>query len=310
MQTSLRIMMKERYVLENNIINTEIPKAIETVTYRNDMLKLFAILTMLIDHIGYMFFPKYRIFRTIGRLAFPIFAYQLSVGYIKTSNLKKYASRLLSFALISQIPYSFFSPNLKFEPFNLNIMFTLLSALGILYVYDMGAAKIKSFKISKNYTELFFAAASFLGVFTMLIVPEILEVISNGKFSLEYGVYGLLMILVFHIYKDKKASMVVSYALLSMFYAYFTAVKVLAADSLKIVWTYLFSFSTVWEKILYLGGGLPRLEGFFFQSRSMFALIPIYTFELSEIRIKINKYIGYLFYPVHITVLLIIAKFI
>lgn len=70
--------------MKNNIINTEIPKAIETVTYRNDTLKLFAMLTMLIDHIGYMFFPKYRIFRTIGGLAFPIFAYQLSVGYMKT----------------------------------------------------------------------------------------------------------------------------------------------------------------------------------------------------------------------------------
>lgn len=296
--------------MENTAINKKIPKDIEIVTYRNDTLKLFAMLTMLIDHIGYMFFPKYRIFRTIGRLAFPIFAYQLSVGYMKTSDLKRYASRLLGFALISQIPYSFFSPSLEFEPFNLNIMFTLLSALGILYVYDMGAAKINSFKNNKNYTELFYAAAAFLGVFAMLIVPELLEIISGSKFRLEYGIYGLLMILLFHIYKDKRPAMVISYLLLSMFYSYFTAVKLLAANSLKSMWTYLFSFGTVWGKIIYFRGGLPNLEGFFFQTRSIFALIPIYKFELYDGRIKLNKYVGYLFYPVHITILLIIAKFI
>lgn len=307
---NLDIIMRKRYILENTKINTEILKAIETVTYRNDMLKLFAMLTMLIDHIGYMFFPEYQIFRTIGRLAFPIFAYQLSVGYMKTSNLKKYASRLLGFALISQIPYSFFSPNLEFKPFNLNIMFTLLSALGILYVYDIGIAKIGSFKSNKNYTELFFAAASFLGVFAMLIAPELLEIISNRKFRLEYGVYGLFMILLFHIYKDKKAPMVISYVLLSLFYAYFTAANLLAANSFKSTWTYLFSFGTVWKEMIYLKSHLPKHESIFFQSRSIFALIPIYTFQLSKIQIKINKYIGYLFYPVHITILLVIAKFI
>lgn len=53
-------MMGKRYILENTKINSEIPKAIETVTYRNDMLKLFAMLTMLIHHVGYMFFPEYQ----------------------------------------------------------------------------------------------------------------------------------------------------------------------------------------------------------------------------------------------------------
>lgn len=57
---NLGIMMGKRYILENTKINSEIPKAIETVTYRNDMLKLFAMLTMLIHHVGYMFFPEYQ----------------------------------------------------------------------------------------------------------------------------------------------------------------------------------------------------------------------------------------------------------
>jgi hypothetical protein len=37
---------------------------------RNDILKVIAMVTMLIDHIGYLFFPNMMILRTIGRIAF------------------------------------------------------------------------------------------------------------------------------------------------------------------------------------------------------------------------------------------------
>ena len=64
-------------------------KLLQKTSYRNDVLKILAMVTMLIDHVGYMFFPGQMIYRTIGRLAFPIFAYQIAIGYSKTSNLKK-----------------------------------------------------------------------------------------------------------------------------------------------------------------------------------------------------------------------------
>lgn len=40
-----------------------------------DYLKVFAIITMIIDHIGYYLFPEYSVFRLIGRIAFPIFLF-------------------------------------------------------------------------------------------------------------------------------------------------------------------------------------------------------------------------------------------
>lgn len=296
--------------------NSDIGQSTEISACRNDTLKLFAMLTMLIDHIGYMFFPQYRIFRTIGRLAFPIFAYQLSVGYAKTSNLKKYSARLLCFGLISQIPYSFFSPNLEFEPFRLNIMFTLLLALGVLYVYDIGIAKVKAFKDSGNYKDLLTAAASFLCILAALVIPELLEISSGGKFRLEYGIYGLLIILIFHIYKEKKASMLIGLVLISFLYAYLTGVKTLVPNfsdwtaKLRRAWIYSLNFRMIWERIVSYKNGLMTLEGFFFQSRAIFALIPIYAFEAWGTKVKINKYAGYLFYPIHITILLLIASFI
>ena len=73
---------------------------------------------MLIDHIGAVFYPQVTLFRIIGRIAFPIFAYQIGVGYKNTKNLRKYLLRLLLVGIISQVPYS-----LLFTTKTLNIFY-------------------------------------------------------------------------------------------------------------------------------------------------------------------------------------------
>ena len=55
----------------------------------NNQLKIIAMITMLIDHIGIVLFPQIKIFRIIGRFAFPIFAYMLAEGCTNTKNKKK-----------------------------------------------------------------------------------------------------------------------------------------------------------------------------------------------------------------------------
>ena len=67
-----------------------------------DLLKLIAITAMLIDHIGGAFFPEVGAFRWIGRVAFPIFCYCMTVGLLYTRDVKRYLGRLAVFALISQ----------------------------------------------------------------------------------------------------------------------------------------------------------------------------------------------------------------
>ena len=49
-----------------------------------NFLKLIAILCMVVDHVGTVFFPGYPAFRWVGRLAFPIFCYCLTVGLMYT----------------------------------------------------------------------------------------------------------------------------------------------------------------------------------------------------------------------------------
>ena len=44
-------------------------------------LKLIAAASMLIDHMGLMFFPEVILFRALGRLAMPLFAEVLEIAY-------------------------------------------------------------------------------------------------------------------------------------------------------------------------------------------------------------------------------------
>ena len=72
------------------------------------VLKIIAIITMFIDHLGYAVFNRFSPLNFIGRISFPIFAFQISEGYIHTKNVKKYLARLFIFSLISQIPFYLF----------------------------------------------------------------------------------------------------------------------------------------------------------------------------------------------------------
>lgn len=106
------------------------------------LLKTIALLTMIIDHYGAIFQPNIIIFRIIGRLAFPIYCFLLVEGYHHTSNVKKYAQRLLIFALISEIPFDLaFYGKIGFV--HQNIFFTLLIGLSAIYFIDNKDGKYK-----------------------------------------------------------------------------------------------------------------------------------------------------------------------
>lgn len=53
------------------------PQTLEKNTRPNlyDYLKVVAILTMIVDHLGYYLFPEVLEFRLIGRVAFPLFLF-------------------------------------------------------------------------------------------------------------------------------------------------------------------------------------------------------------------------------------------
>lgn len=71
-----------------------------------NLLKLVAMYSMLIDHTGKMFFPQYQIMRIVGRMAFPIYAYCIAVGCVYSRNRLKYLTRIMLIGLISQPFYA------------------------------------------------------------------------------------------------------------------------------------------------------------------------------------------------------------
>ena len=111
------------------------------------IIKIIACITMFLDHIKYAI-PSTKNFITLyfGRISFPLFAFLITQGYIHTSNLKKYYTRLIIFGIISQIPFMFFR-TLVGEWKMLNIMFTLLLGLAAITVYDKQKNKVISIPI-------------------------------------------------------------------------------------------------------------------------------------------------------------------
>ena len=76
------------------------------------VMKLLAVCSMLIDHTAVFLYPHfigkpvYEWMRAFGRLGFPIFAFLIVNGYQKTHDVKRYLTRLIAFAAISQIPFT------------------------------------------------------------------------------------------------------------------------------------------------------------------------------------------------------------
>ena len=68
-------------------------------------LKYIAMATMLVDHMGYVLFPWILWLRCVGRIAFPIFAFQIAEGCIRTHDRRRYALRLLLFAVLTEVPF-------------------------------------------------------------------------------------------------------------------------------------------------------------------------------------------------------------
>ncbi|MBN2796044.1 MAG: hypothetical protein JXR88_11605 [Clostridia bacterium] len=335
-------------ITSENIINKPIGRENKFISSRrNDMLKLVAMITMFIDHLGHMgivnmvidhlnglgmhiTYDYYTLFRTIGRIAFPIFAYQVALGYSKTSNLKKYMTRLFLFACIAHIPYVVFNRDFTIHPFHFNVIFMLL--FGVFAIMAFEAMK-KGFKKQGIVPKLmgFVWLAILLAI---VIFPQVMDVVMGLKeaavsqnplfsigsiefnvvydFAFSYGTYGILMVLLFHCFKGRPLLIIFSYIGLEFFGFYLTYVNLIYTNSLHwfgVQKSYLESgqFTEQYQFLLDYKGGLNKLNGLFFQMRSLLSLPFIVILERFFIKVKLNKFIGYWFYPLHIVLIIMIA---
>lgn len=95
------------------------------------LLQLIAMASMLMDHIGLVFYPNDYAWRFVGRLAMPLYTYLLVVGYARTRSFSKYVLRLSVIAVVSQIPYG-----LALKATNVNIVGTFMVVLIVFWAMD------------------------------------------------------------------------------------------------------------------------------------------------------------------------------
>lgn len=165
-------------------------------------LKMIAIATMLIDHIGAVFLTPnttiYLIFRSIGRLAFPIFAFLLVEGFHHTRDPKKYLIRLGMFALISEIPFdlAFYG---DFYWGHQNIFFTLFLGLLLIMVMNDIERRFPKNIITSN-------AINALLIISFCIIAFLLKT--------DYNFLGILLITAFYLFRGSKMLLVLSILLI------------------------------------------------------------------------------------------------
>lgn len=102
-------------------------------------LHILAMGMMLMDHLWATLLPGQEWMTCVGRIAYPIFAFMAVEGYFHTHSFKKYALRLLLFAVLSEIPFDLMYGGMMFYPFHQNVIWTLL--LGLTGIHLMEKAK-------------------------------------------------------------------------------------------------------------------------------------------------------------------------
>ena len=189
-----------------------IPK--NQISFNGSHLKLIALCTMFLDHIGaillerglltritdavllcnsmdylpadYEFWSHFDlILRFIGRLAFPIFCFLLTEGFIHTKSIRKYTFRLALFAMISEIPFDLALYNTWFDLRTQNVFFTLL--IGMVTLWGM-----KSLETLPRQQQPF----RYLIILIGMMLAEFLQT--------DYSAFGILLIVSLYLFRTNR----------------------------------------------------------------------------------------------------------
>ena len=135
-------------------------------------LKILAMLSMVCDHLGWFLSCRgiidqevYTAMRGFGRLAFPIFAFLIVNGYSRTRDKKRYITRLMLFALISQPAYVTVFTAANFSAEAGPVTFIMPGGAYIALCIALGL--IWYFFIRRDCSALIMALAPFVGLCTL-----------------------------------------------------------------------------------------------------------------------------------------------
>ncbi len=252
-------------------------------------LKLIAMLAMLLDHTAKILLSTSSLHTgllapwigmeneilvknmmiILGRMAFPIFAWFVAEGCRKTRDLQRYALRLLTFAVLSEIPfqlcfYRAWEVGLKLACHN--VMFTFLLAVSALL------------------------AASWLETHTKLpkllscLLPACVATVAARFLKTDYNAWGVILVLGLFYLSDQKGRLLYLAAWITVF---------------QLIWHGWNGSQFVW-----LSSGLGRIQILYWLGAlASVALLATYNGS----RGRSVKWLFYIFYPLHLLILFLLS---
>ena len=136
-------------------------------------LKLIAAFTMLLDHAGILLFPRVQLFRILGRLAYPVFAFMIAEGCRYTMHKLRYFLMVFGLGAACQLVYYFVSGDTY-----LNILLTF--SLSILLIYILQAVYKEQDWLRQFWRSVLFAV-TFAAVYGL-----------TRLMSIDYGFWGVM----------------------------------------------------------------------------------------------------------------------
>lgn len=162
-------------------------------------LKLIGMAAMLVNHFQVLF-PTLAWLTWVGRLALPIFCFLVAEGFFHTRHFKRYALRLLGFALLSQLPFTLCCYGSVVWDHS-NVLFSLL--LGLLVIASIDASKGK-----KALFPLTVLLATALGCALARVMN------ADGLHM------GVLMIVAFYLFRGKRLLQLLSMVAINVLWSY------------------------------------------------------------------------------------------
>lgn len=250
-------------------------------------MHVLAMALMLCDHLWATVIMGNTWLTSIGRIAYPLFAFMLVEGYFHTRDIKKYLKRLLLCALISEVPFNLVYSGSVFYPYHQNVIWTLMIAiLCIMLTEKLRRGRTKAAKRKKSNApdgrikKLLLSIAKTAGGILIFAAG------ASAAFAAltDYYGFGVLTAAVFYFFRGRKW------------------------------WNYLLQFAGLYVINFEMMGGLVfniELFGHSFefvqQGLAVLAMIPIIIYNGERGYHSTGfRYFCYLFYPVHLLVLAVL----
>lgn len=233
------------------------------------VLHILAMVLMLMDHLWATLLPAQDWLTCAGRVAFPIFAFMSVEGYFHTHNFKKYAQRMLLFAVLSEIPFDLMYGGTWFYPVHQNVIWTLL--MGLLGIHLMETVRKKQ----KPWVYVLVSAG-------VVAAGGILGTLCMVDY---YGV-GVLTVFIFYFFRGRKW-------------------WCLLGQLLTLYWVNVQMLGGLMYQIQLFGMEFELCQ----QGLALLALLPIWLYRGRQgYHSKPFQYACYAFYPVHMLILVLVQN--